>query len=168
MPRRCIRRSRCSRWWVVLGGAARDKLGPRSLNALRGVYRESIDENARWTSKGKAKVFCRTYAFLSSVIPYATRSGRNSRSCQFVDAKVAAPRSKTLQGHPRSHRHGQLPRREEAVMKIALADTERRRSSRYQRMLMVHKPEPELDRLSNILKAFNDQFAHFSPTAIGC
>ena len=65
--------------------------------------------------KGKAKVFCRTYAFLSSVIPYSNAEWEklsiflNLLDAQAAGAEGGGPR----QGHPRSHRHGQLPRREE-------------------------------------------------------
>ena len=53
-----------------LGGADRDQLDP-ILDACVAVYVDRLDEDGQVDFKGKAKVFCRTYAFLSSVIPYS-------------------------------------------------------------------------------------------------
>jgi type I restriction enzyme, R subunit len=64
---------------LFLGGADRDQLDP-ILDACVAVYVDRLDEDGQVDFKGKAKVFCRTYAFLSSVIPTATPSGRSSRS----------------------------------------------------------------------------------------
>src|SRR5206468_3777639 len=53
-----------------LEGADRDRLDP-ILDACVAVYKDSLDEDGQVDFKGKAKVFCRTYSFLSSVIPYS-------------------------------------------------------------------------------------------------
>ena len=55
---------------LFLGGAERDKLDP-ILDTCVAVYVEALDEDAQVDFKSKAKVFCRTYSFLSSVIPYS-------------------------------------------------------------------------------------------------
>ncbi len=55
---------------LFLGGADRDKLDP-ILDACVAVYVDRLDEDGQVDFKGKAKVFCRTYDFLSSVIPYS-------------------------------------------------------------------------------------------------
>ena len=46
---------------LFLGGADRDKLDP-ILDACVAVYVEQLDEDGQVAFKGKAKVFCRTYA----------------------------------------------------------------------------------------------------------
>jgi len=53
-----------------LAGADRDQLDP-ILDACVAVYKDTLDEDEQVDFKSKAKVFCRTYAFLSSVIPYS-------------------------------------------------------------------------------------------------
>lgn len=55
---------------LFLGGADRDKLDP-ILDTCVAVYVDRLDEDGQVDFKGKAKVFCRTYSFLSSVIPYS-------------------------------------------------------------------------------------------------
>ena len=51
-----------------------------------------------------------------------------------------------------------------AAMKIALAGRGRRDRARADATAAGRKPEPELDRLSNILKTFNDQFGNIALT----
>ena len=99
---------------LFLAGADRDKLDP-ILDACVAVYMDRLDEDGQVDFKGKAKVFCRTYAFLSSVHPVQQRGvGEALDLPQPAHAQAAgAEGGGPLQGHPRSHRHGQLPRREE-------------------------------------------------------
>ena len=52
----------------------------------------------------------------------------------------------------------------QAAMKIQLAGRRMPRSSRCRPTAAADKPEPELDRLSNILKTFNDQFGNIAWT----
>ena len=99
---------------LFLGGADRDKLDP-ILDACVAVYVDRLDEDGQVDFKGKAKVFCRTYDFLSSVIPYSNAEWEKlSIFLNLLTPKLPAPQGGgPRQGHPRSHRHGQLPRREE-------------------------------------------------------
>ena len=62
-----------------MGGADRDQLDP-ILDACVAVYRNDLDEDGQVAFKGNAKGFVRTYAFLSSILPYTTPPGRNARS----------------------------------------------------------------------------------------
>jgi type I restriction enzyme R subunit len=52
---------------MFLDGAERDQLDP-ILDACVAVYVDALDEDGQVDFKGKARVFCRSYAFLSSVI----------------------------------------------------------------------------------------------------
>ena len=60
----CVRR--------YLDGAERDQLDPM-LSQCVAVYRSDLDEDAQVAFKSKAKAFVRTYAFLSSILPYNNR-----------------------------------------------------------------------------------------------
>ena len=51
---------------LFLAGAERDKLDP-ILDACVAVYKDTLDEDQQVDFKGKAKAFCRTYDFLSSI-----------------------------------------------------------------------------------------------------
>jgi len=55
---------------LFLGDADRDKLDPM-LDACVAVYVDRLDEDGQVGLKGKAKVLCRTYSFLSSITPYS-------------------------------------------------------------------------------------------------
>ena len=144
---------------LFLGGADRDKLDP-ILDACVAVYVNTLDEDGQVDFKGKAKAFCRTYNFL--VVGHSLQQrgvGKAFDPAQSADAEVAcAERRGPLEGHPRSHRHGQLPRREEGgdedrAWRIKDAEIEPVPTD-----AAATRPEPELDRLSNILKTFNEHF----------
>ena len=99
---------------LFLGGADRDKLDP-ILDACVAVYVDRLDEDGQVDFKGKAKVFCRTYSFPLVGDSLQQRGvGEALDPAQSADTQVAgAEGGGPLQGHSRSHRHGQLPRREE-------------------------------------------------------
>ena len=117
---------------------------------------------ARWTSRARPRRFTRTYGFLSSVLPYTNAEWeKRSIFLNFLVSEAAgAGGGRSVQGHSRGDRHGQLPGREAGdAMKIQLPDED----AEIEPVPTTgggHKPEPELDRLSNILKAFNDQFGN--------
>ena len=109
--------------------------------------------------KGKAKAFTRTYDFLASVIPYTNREWeRLSIVLNLLISKLPAPQDEDLsKGILESIDMDSYRVEKRAVMKIALADDNAEIGP-----IPVEggggKREPELDRLSNILKAFNDHF----------
>ena len=109
------RADRRSLWTLYLGGADRDKLDP-ILDACVAVYKSQLDEDGQVDFKGKAKAFARTYGFLASILPYTNcRVGEALDLPELPDPEAAgAEGGRPVQGHPRSHRHGQLPRREES------------------------------------------------------
>jgi len=81
---------------LFLGGADRDKLDP-ILDACVAVYRGSLDEDGQVDFKGKAKVFCRTYSFLSSVIPYSNAEWEKlSILLNLLIPKLPAPQEEDL------------------------------------------------------------------------
>ncbi len=127
---------------------------------------EQLDEDGQVDFKGKAKAFLRTYGFLASILPYTNAEWEKlSIFLNFLVPKLPAPdRGGPVEGHPRSHRHGQLPGREAGGDEDPAARRGRRDRAGADRRGGGHKPEPELDRLSNILKTFNDQFGNIAWT----
>ena len=133
-----------------LAGAEREQLDP-ILDACVAVYVNDLDENEQVAFKGKAKAFVRTYGFLSCVLPY-TNADWEKRSIflNFLISKLPAPEEEDLSKgildaiDMDSYRVEKL-----AVQKILVPDEDAE---------IDPVPEPELDRLSNILKTFNDLF----------
>jgi type I restriction enzyme R subunit len=144
---------------LFLGGADRDKLDP-ILDACVAVYKGSLDEDGQVEFKGKAKVFCRTYAFLSSVIPYSNAGWEKlSILLNLLIPKLPAPEEEDLsKGILEAIDMDSYRVEKKAVMKIALEDKDAEIEP-VPTDAHGHKPEPELDRLSNILKTFNEQFS---------
>ncbi|MBD2550382.1 type I restriction endonuclease subunit R [Microcystis elabens FACHB-917] len=142
-----------------LSGADRETHIDPILDACRAVYEEQLDEDGQVEFKGKAKAFCRTYAFLSSVIAYSNAEWEKlSIFLDLLTPKLPAPKEEDLA-------HGILEAidmdsyraEKQAAIKIALAD-EDAEVEPVPTDAGGRKPEPEHDRLSNILQAFNDQF----------
>lgn len=143
---------------LFLGDAERDQLDP-ILDACVAVYVGQLDEDGQVDFKGKAKVFCRTYAFLSSVIAYSNAEWE--KLAIFLDLltpKLPAPKDEDLaKGILEAIDMDSYRVEKKAAMKIALADGDAEIGP-VPTDASGRKPEPELDRLSNILKSFNDQF----------
>ena len=143
---------------LFLGGADRDKLDP-ILDVCVAVYTSSLDEDQQVEFKGKAKTFCRTYDFLSSVMPQTNREWEKvSILLNLLTPKLPAPKEEDLaQGILDAIDMDSYRVEKKAVMNIALGDEDAEIGP-----VPVEggggKPAPELDRLSNILKTFNDHF----------
>ena len=143
---------------LFLAGAERDTLDP-ILDACVAVYVDKLDEDGQVDFKGKAKVFCRTYAFLSSVIPYTNAEWEKlSILLNLLIPKLPAPQEEDLsKGILEAIDMDSYRVEKKAAMKIALADQDAEIEP-VPTDAQGYKPEPELDRLSNILKTFNEQF----------
>jgi type I restriction enzyme R subunit len=143
---------------LFLGGADRDMLDP-ILDVCVKVYVDRLDEDEQVDFKGKAKVFCRTYAFLSSVIPYSNAEWEKlSIFLDLLTPKLPAPKDEDLaKGILEAIDMDSYRVEKKAAMKIALAD-EDAEIEPVPTDTHGYKPEPEMDRLSNILKLFNEQF----------
>jgi type I restriction enzyme R subunit len=145
---------------LYLGGADRDKLDP-ILDACVATYNEELDEDGQVDFKGKAKAFCRTYDFLASILPY-TDAGweRLSIFLNFLVPKLPAPKEEDLsKGILESIDMDSYRVEKHAAMQIQMPDQDAEIEP-VPTSGGGYKPEPELDRLSNILKAFNDQFGN--------
>ena len=79
-----------------LGEEDRDRLDP-ILDACVAVYRSELDEDGQVAFKGGAKAFVRTYAFLSSVLPYTNAEWeKRSIFLNFLIPKLPAPEEEDL------------------------------------------------------------------------
>jgi type I restriction enzyme R subunit len=145
---------------LYLSGADRDKLDP-ILDASVATYKEQLDEDAQVDFKGKAKAFTRTYGFLSAILPYTNAEWEKlSIFLNFLVPKLPAPIEDDLsKGILEAIDMDSYRVEKQAVTEIQLPDVQG----------VVDpvpatgggfKPEPELDRLSNIIKAFNDHFGN--------
>jgi type I restriction enzyme, R subunit len=143
---------------LFLGGADRDQLDP-ILDTCVAVYVDKLDEDQQIDFKGKAKVFCRTYSFLSSVISYSNAEWEKlSIFLDLLTPKLPAPKEEDLaKGILEAIDMDSYRVEKKAAMKIALADQDAEIDP-VPTDASGYKPEPELDRLSNILKTFNEQF----------
>ena len=144
---------------LYLGGADRDKLDP-ILDACVAVYKE-LDEDGQVDFKGKAKAFIRTYGFLASILPYTNADWEKlSIFLNFLVPKLPAPKEEDLsKGILEAIDMDSYRVEKKAVMQIQLPD-EDGEIGPVPTTGGGRKPEPELDRLSNIIKTFNDQFGN--------
>ena len=143
---------------LFLDGVERDKLDP-ILDACVAVYTDTLDEDQQVEFKGKAKVFCRTYDFLASVMPYTNPEWEKlSILLNLLTPKLPAPKEEDLaKGILEAIDMDSYRVEKKAVMKIALADADAEIEP-VPTDTGGGKGQPELDRLSNILKTFNDNF----------
>ena len=141
-----------------LGGADRDELDP-ILDVCAEVYVNELDEDRQVDFKGKAKAFVRTYGFLSCVLPYTNAEWeKRSIFLNFLIPKLPAPAEEDLsKGILDAIDMDSYRVEKRAVQKIMLPD-EDAEIEPVPASGGGHRPEPELDRLSNILKTFNDLF----------
>lgn len=145
---------------LYLAGADRDKLDP-ILDVCVAVYKEQLNEDGQVDFKGKAKAFTRTYGFLASILPYTNAEWEKlSIFLNFLVPKLPAPKEEDLsKGILDAIDMDSYRVEKKAVMKIQLPD-ENAEIEPVPTAGGSHKSEPELDRLSNILKTFNDQFGN--------
>jgi type I restriction enzyme, R subunit len=143
---------------LFLSGADRDKLDP-ILDACVAIYTGTLNEDLQVEFKGKAKAFCRTYDFLASILPYTNAEWEKlSIFLNLLTPKLPAPKEDDLaKGILEAIDMDSYRVEKKAVMKIALGDQDAEIKP-VPTDGAGHKPEPELDRLSNILKSFNEQF----------
>ena len=143
---------------LFLSGVPRDQLDP-ILDACVSVYLANLDEDGQVEFKGKAKSFTRTYDFLASIIPYTKPEWEKlSILLNLLIPKLPSPVDpEPIRGLIESIDMDSYRTEKKAAMKIALPDDNSEIGP-----VPVDIPGgryvPDLDRLSNILKAFNDHF----------
>ncbi len=143
-----------------LGGAPREQLDP-ILDECVALYTEHLDEDGQVRFKGNAKAFVRAYGFLASILPYSNPAWEKlSIFLNFLIPKLPAPLDTDFtKGILEAIDMDSYRSERQAAMSIALPDAD----------ALIDpvptaggggKPEPQLDRLSAILQAFNDQFGN--------
>ena len=145
---------------LYLNGADRDKLDP-ILDACVAAYREQLDEDGQVDFKGKAKAFTRVYGFLSSMLPYSNAAWEKlSIFLSFLVPKLPAPVDEDLsKGILEAIDMDSYRVEKKAAIRILLPDA----NAEIEPLPATgggFRPEPELERLSSILKTFNDQFGN--------
>jgi type I restriction enzyme R subunit len=141
-----------------LSGENRETLDP-VLDVCVENYRQHLDEDGQVDFKGKAKAFVRSYEFLGSILPYTNAEWEKlSIFLNLLIPKLPAPKDDDLsKGILESIDMDSYRAEKKAAMAIQLAD----RDAEIGPVPVEgggHRLEPELDRLSNILKSFNEQF----------
>jgi len=145
-----------------LGGADRDQLDP-ILDSCVAIYVNTLDEDGQVDFKGKAKAFVRTYNFLASVLPFTNATWEKlSIFLNFLIPKLPAPKEDDFsKGILEAIDMDSYRVEVRSAIDIALTDQnaeiEPVPTSGGGRI-----PEPELDRLSNILRSFNEQFGNIN------
>ena len=141
-----------------LGGAERDQIDP-ILDVCVAAYLSELDEDGQVDFKGKAKGFVRTYAFLSCVLPYTNAEWeKRSILLNFLIAKLPAPREEDLSKGILDAIDMDSYRLEKRAMQRIMLPDEDAEIDPVPTSAGGRHPEPELDRLSNIIRAFNDLF----------
>ncbi len=145
---------------LFLGGAERGQLDP-ILDTCVATYNASLDEDAQVAFKGKAKMFVRTYSFLAAVLPYSFREWELLATfLNFLIPKLPAPKEEDLsKGILESIDMDSYRVEVQAQIAISLADQDATVDPvPIGGMMREHEIEYEL--LSNIVKAFNDQWGN--------
>ena len=143
-----------------LSGDDRDRLDP-ILDACVSVYREQMGEDGQVDFKGKAKAFLRAYGFLAAILPYTYAEWEKlSIFLTFLVPKLPAPAEDDLsKGILEAIDMDSYRVEKQAVQDIQLPD-EDAEIGPVPTEGGGQKPEPEMDRLSNIVREFNDRFGN--------
>lgn len=143
---------------LFLDAAPRDQLD-FVLDTCVASYNEDLDEDGQVAFKGDAKAFVRTYGFLSSILPYADPAWEElSIFLNLLIPKLPAPKEEDLsRGILETVDIDSYRAEKRETIAIALAD-EDAEIGPVPADGGTGRPEPEFDRLSSIVKTFNDLF----------
>ncbi|MAZ18808.1 MAG: restriction endonuclease subunit M [Ahrensia sp.] len=143
-----------------LAGEGRDRLDP-ILDECVAIYKTDLDEDGQVDFKGKAKAFVRAYGFLASILPYSNADWeRLSIFLNLLIPKLPAPKEEDLsKGILESIDMDSYRVEVQATTSIQL-DDEDAEVGPVPTTGGGGLPEPELERLSNIVRSFNEQFGN--------
>ena len=143
-----------------LAGEDREKLDP-ILEACVVVYLRDLDEDGQVQFKRQAKVFLRTYAFLSSILPYNNAQWEErSIFLNFLVSKLPSPREEDLSKGVLDAIDMDSYRVEKRTMQKILIPDEDAEIDPSSEAGSGGRAEPEIDLLSNIIRTFNDLFGN--------
>jgi type I restriction enzyme R subunit len=143
---------------LFLDAAPREQLD-FVLDTCVAVYNERLDEGEQVELKGDAKAFLRGYGFLASILPYANLEWEElSIFLNLLIPKLPAPKEEDLsRGILETVDMESYRAEKRETIAIAIEDEDAEVGP-----LPVDggggRPEPELDRLSSIVRTFNDMF----------
>lgn len=143
-----------------LAGERRDELDPL-LDSCVAEYVELLDEDDQVKFKGSAKAFLRAYNFLSAVLPYGrTEWEKRSIFLDHLVPKLPAPKEEDLAAGILENIDLESYRAEKLnAMKIVLKD-EDGTVAPVPTAGGGHLSDPELEKLSAIVRSFNDHFGN--------
>ncbi len=143
-----------------LAGTDRDRLDP-ILDACVAVYREQLDEDGQVEFKGQAKAFLRTYGFLAAILPYTNAEWEQlSIFLSFLVPKLPAPIEEDLSKGILETIDMDSYRVEKQAAQVVQLPDEDAEIEPVPTVEGGHKAEPELDRLSIIIRGFNSRFGN--------
>jgi len=145
---------------LYLSGADRDRLDP-ILDQCVETYKETLDEDDQVQFKGQAKAFVRGYGFLAAILSYGHPAWEKlSIFLNFLIPKLPAPKEEDLsKGVLEAIDMDSYRVEAQAAVKMAMDDAD----------ASVEpvptgdpggKADSEFDKLSNIIRAFNDLFGN--------
>jgi type I restriction enzyme R subunit len=142
-----------------LRGDDRETLDP-IMDACRDTYAQ-LNEDGQVKFKSDAKTFVRTYSFLGCVLPYGVADWEKlSIFLHFLLPKLPAPKDEDLSQGVLDAIDMESYRPEmRATVRLSL-DDEDAEIGPVPTGSGAGRGQPELDRLSNILKEFNDEFGN--------
>ncbi len=145
---------------LYITGADRTRLDP-ILDACVAVYNDHLDEENQVKFKGGAKVFCRTYSFLATILPVPSATWEKlSTFLNFLIPKLPTPVEEDLsKGILEAIDMDSYRLEVRTTLDIALTDDDGAIKP-VPIDITGGRPEPDLDVLSNIIKTFNDQFGN--------
>ena len=143
---------------LFLNGEPRELLDP-ILDSCVARYKNNLDEDHQVEFKGGAKAFSRTYSFLSLILPYTNPEWEKlSIFLNLLIPKLPAPEEDDLsKGILETIDMDSYRVEKKAAISIQLEDSDAEIGA-VPTSAGGGKPEPELDRLSNIVSMFNEQF----------
>lgn len=145
---------------LYLSGADRDRLDP-SLDVCVSEYKDKLDEDGQVAFKGKAKAFVRSYGFLAAILAYGHADWEKlSIFLNFLVPKLPSPQENDLsKGVLETIDMDSYRVEAQAALKLTMNDADAN--------VEPVPPggggglnEPDVDKLSNIIKAFNDLFGN--------
>jgi len=142
---------------LYLNGTDRQALDPILDNCVA-EYQEQLDENGQVAFKSKAKVFLRSYSFLAALLPWNNPEWEKlSIFMNFLVPKLPAPKEEDLSKGILDTIDMESYRVEkQAVIKLAMQDQDA--TLRPLEANIGGKDEAEKDKLSNIIKIFNEKW----------
>lgn len=143
-----------------LSGAPREQLDPL-LDVCVARYVDELDTDKKIIYKGKSKAFIRTYSFLATILPFSNAEWEKlSIFLNFLVPKLPSPPDDDLtKGLLQTIDMDSYRAEVKKEMSIALPDSDGSIDP-VPSSGGGFKHEPELDRLSNILRQFNDLFGN--------